>query len=148
MTIESGGPASGRGTFFDSDGRRGQGARVLVENLYVKQERDLGGARRRWFESDGLELVVWLGAAGGVEGFQLCYERREGERALTWRAGRGFEHNAIDDGGDDPMKNKTPVLIPVGAVPWAELTELFRLKSERLEPELRALVLARLAARA
>ena len=56
---------------------------MLRENRNVRQEP---GHRRRWFEDDGLELIVWLDGADEVEGFQLC---RAG-RALTWRRDVGF----------------------------------------------------------
>ena len=102
---------------------------MLVENLHVRQDRPDTSGRRRWFESEGLELVFWFDAHGAVEGFQICYERRGGERALTWRAGRGFAHATIDSGDTNPLKNETPVLIPDGEVPWVELTQLFRLRS-------------------
>lgn len=118
---------------------------MLIENRSVKQEA--GAGRRRWFESDGLELVVWLDARGGVEGFQLCYARTEGERALTWRTGQGFTHSSVDSGNETPLKNKTPVLNPDGEVPWAELAALFKLRCATVEPMLRELILARLAAR-
>ena len=54
---------------------------MLVEFPNVKQE---GGAnRRRWFQGDGLELIVWYGTAGTPQGFQICYigqDRQERER--------------------------------------------------------------------
>ena len=113
---------------------------MLAENHRVRQEP---GHRRRWFEHDGLELIVWLDAQAAVEGFQLC---RDGH-ALTWRRGSGFAHARIDEGDDGPLKNLTPILIPNGAVPWAEVTEEFRSCSDSLEAGLRQLVLGRLAAR-
>ena len=114
---------------------------MLIENRNVRQEP---GLRRRWFEDDGLELVVWEDAAGAVEGFQLCRL----EHALTWRRDAGFTHARIDEGDTNPWKNLTPVLVPNGVVPWAEFTEKFRAGSATLEKNLRELVLARLATRA
>jgi hypothetical protein len=79
---------------------------VLREIKSVKQERGTG--RRRWFESDGLDLVVWLDASGNVTGFQLCYDFGQGEQALTWREGTGFAHSNVDAGDETPLKNRTP----------------------------------------
>ncbi|MEY2878560.1 MAG: hypothetical protein RLZZ15_940 [Verrucomicrobiota bacterium] len=72
---------------------------MLVEFRNVKQES--GPGSRRWFESDGFELVVWHDAAGAVSGFQICYDFGTGEHALTWRSGQGFEHAEVDS-GDEP----------------------------------------------
>ncbi|MEO5959193.1 MAG: hypothetical protein ABIZ49_10585 [Opitutaceae bacterium] len=116
---------------------------VLREIRNVKQERDDGA--RRWFQSDGFELVVWLDTRGGVTGFQICYDLGKGERALTWRGRSGFVHSVVDAGDDTPLKNKTPVLVPDGEVPWAELARRFDERSATLEPSLRKLVHAKLA---
>jgi hypothetical protein len=117
---------------------------MLTEFRQVKQEP---GGRRRWFESDGLELIVWYGADGGIAGFQLCYGSGGlAERALTWRRGAGFAHHLVDAGDDQPTRNETPVLLPDGAVPWEKLTALFAVRSPTLDADLRELVLQRLVA--
>jgi len=43
---------------------------MLTEFRQVKQEP---GGRRRWFESDGLELIVWYGAESEIAGIQLFF---------------------------------------------------------------------------
>jgi hypothetical protein len=117
---------------------------VLREIKHVKQER--GAGRRRWFESEGLDLVVWLDARGNVSGFQLCYEIGLGQHALTWRTGRGFAHSSIDTGDDTPLKNESPVLHPAGNAPWPEIVQLFDQHSGTLAPALRRLIRGKLAA--
>ena len=120
--------------------------RVLKEIRNVRQER--GAGRRRWFESEGFELVVWLDDAGACEGFQVCYDLGRGERALTWRPGIGFAHNEVDQGDDyEGGSKKSPILVANGAVPWPEITRLFSERGTGLETELRELVGSRLAAR-
>ncbi len=121
---------------------------VLKEMCNVRQERPSG--RRRWFDDDlsAIELIVWYDAAEKIDGFQLCYDLGGGEHALTWRPKVGFTHNAIDAGSEEgPFKNLTPVLVPVGSVPWAELVKRFAGSSASLEPPLRELVATRLNAR-
>lgn len=118
---------------------------MLREIRNLRQER--GGGRRRWFESDGFELVVWQDKAGAWEGFQVCYDFGLGEHALTWRPGVGFAHSSIDPGDETPFSNMTPILVPNGAVPWAEIGKLFGERSEGIDAELRELVLRRLAER-
>lgn len=117
---------------------------MLVEFTQVKQE---AAGRRRWFEDDGMELIVWYGAADRVTGFQICYERQRQEHALTWHEGRGFTHARVDAGDTRPEKNLTPVLVPEGAVPWRELREDFARRSGQLDASVREFVSAKLEAR-
>lgn len=114
---------------------------MLTEHRNVRQEP---GQRRRWFDDDGMELIVWLDPDGAVNGFQLCHD----QEALTWRRGRGFENGRIDEGDATPLKNQTPIIVPNGEVPWERLIADFSARGARLEPALRDLVLARLRARA
>jgi hypothetical protein len=131
---------------FDIVCARGAFKSVLHEIKNVRQEA--GAGRRRWFESDGLELVVWFDASGKIDGFQICYELGQGEHALTWRINRGFMHSAVDTGDDTPLKNRTPVLTPDNDVPWLEIARLFDARAETLEPALRQLVHDKLSERA
>lgn len=107
-----------------------------IKNL--KQET--AGGRRRWFESDGLELVFWLDDRDTVVGFQLCYDFGRGAHALTWRTAAGFTHCVIDAGDDSPLKNETPVLGATRETPWDEVIRGFDRASAGLEPYLRQLV--------
>jgi hypothetical protein len=113
---------------------------MLREHVNVRQEP---GQRRRWFEDDHMDLIVWLEADGAVRGFQLC----RSSEALTWRRGAGFEFGRIDEGDDSPLKNQTPVIVPNGNVAWDDMIVQFRSRSAQLEPALRGLVLERLEAR-
>ena len=116
---------------------------MLHEIKSVKQER--GPGRRRWFESDDLDLVVWLDRNDAIIGFQLCYDFGDGEHALTWRVEAGFAHSVVDTGEETPLGNRTPVLEPDPSVPWQEIVRLFEQRSGSLEPALRQLIRARLA---
>lgn len=100
---------------------------------------------RRWFESDGFDLVVWYESSGEVSGFQLCYQFGSGEHALTWRRTTGFTHHAVDSGSEGPFKNETPILVADGAVPWTEIARTFEARAGLLEPALRELVREKLA---
>jgi hypothetical protein len=119
---------------------------MLHEIKNVRQER--GAGQRRWFESDGLELVFWFDAAGQVTGFQICYDLGHGEHALTWRPVAGFAHATVDEGEETPLKNQTPILLPDDDVPWQAIARLFDGQSESLDPALRQLVHDKLAERA
>jgi hypothetical protein len=119
---------------------------VLKEYHNVRQEARQG--RRRWFEDDQFDFVVWYDQKGAVAGFQICYRTGPNlEHALSWRAQSGFVHDRVDEGDDSPLKNMTPILVPDGDVPWALLATEFARRSAELEEDLRTLVLDRLAAR-
>lgn len=113
---------------------------MLTEIHGVMQERGTP-IRRRWFQDDGMELIVWYEPDGIAAGFQLCYEADDRrERALTWRCGQGFTHTRVDSGDTRPDKNLTPILVADGAVPWAQLQHSFTERSGHLESGVRELV--------
>ena len=130
---------------FDFNGGARKRRFVFREIVNVRQERAAG--RRRWFESEHLDLVVWFDRADHVIGFQLLYDLGEGEHALTWREGVGFVHSRVDLGDDGPFSNLTPILVANGRVPWPEVTQLFAPLGPSLDPELYRLVQDRLAKR-
>ena len=120
---------------------------MLREFVHVRQEG--GRGRRRWFESEHLELIVWLDADDTIEGYQICYDLGQGEHALTWRPRVGFVHNGVDTGDaeGESIGKMTPILVPDGMVPWRALTERFSRLGGSLEPGLRGLVERTLAER-
>lgn len=120
---------------------------MLVELTNVKQES--GVVRRRWFQGDGMELIVWYDRADVTQGYQICYLAKDGkERALTWRPDFGFTHAEVKSGDTRPDKNMTPILVKDGAVPWSLVQDEFVRRSGELEPAIRNYVLGTLAGRA
>ncbi len=112
----------------------------------MKQESPVH--HRRWFQDEGMELIVWYSPAGAVEGYQICYLNADRqERALTWRPVGGFTHAAVDSGDSRPDKNLTPILVPDGAVPWEMLQTEFDRRSTDMDPALRDQVLVSLQRR-
>lgn len=85
---------------------------MLREIHPVRQIR--GEPRRRWFASPNLDLIVWMGSDEAPVGFQLCYDKRDLERALTWRAPNLFSHMAVDTGEGPGSHKGTPLLVPDG----------------------------------
>jgi hypothetical protein len=86
---------------------------MLKEILSTRQIP--GEARRRWFTSDSMDLVIWFDAADTPMELQLCYDKGHAERALTWKDAAGYTHTAVDDGeaGDGRYK-ATPILVADG----------------------------------
>jgi hypothetical protein len=81
---------------------------MLREIRDVKQIS--GEPRRRWFSDENFDLIVWFEPEDRIIGFQLCYDKGIGQKALTWLKDDGYQHSRIDD-GDNPGKMKaSPVL--------------------------------------
>ena len=103
-----------------------------------------GDYRRSWMSDDYFDLIVWYEPSNAIHGFQLCYDKPDSEHALTWLKTRGFVHAKIDSGEDDPEANRTPILLPDGTFPTAEVTREFDQRSKQLPKSLRNFVLAKL----
>jgi hypothetical protein len=102
-----------------------------------------GEPRRRWFSSADLDLIVWLDDAERVVGFQLCYDKSHGEHALTWRAERGYDHSAIDDGESNPAQHKsTPILVADGRFDRERVSDIFLAASTDVPAPIRSAVAA------
>jgi hypothetical protein len=115
---------------------------VFTEFRGVRQEPK---GHRRWFEAEGIELIVWYGAGNHVAGFQLCYDRDFQQWALTWSP-TGFAHDRVLPGDTNPLKDQTPVLEPGGSADWPQLVARFREHSSSLDPQLESFVLTKLLA--
>lgn len=94
---------------------------------------------RRWFTDNFFDLIVWYDN-DRLEGFQLCYDKGNKERALTWRTACGYAHNRIDD-GERPFANKmTPILVADGAFQKDLIAESFKAAAVRIDEEIASLV--------
>ncbi len=98
----------------------------------------------RWFTDHDFDLFIWGDAGGRIAGFQLCYDKRGTERALTWRSPRGFSHNRVDSGEQLPMRNMTPVLLPDGEFAYERVRASLGPVIEYLEPSISGLVMQKL----
>jgi hypothetical protein len=107
-----------------------------------------GDAPRRWFLDDDFDLIVWLdeGGRGGqgadaIVGFQLCYDKRARQKALTWRRGSGFTHGFVDDGEGRPGQYKmAPIIQPGGAFDVRRVLPHFTSASAGIEARVRQFV--------
>jgi hypothetical protein len=70
---------------------------MLREIRNVRQDQP--GILRRWFQDGYFDLWTWEEEEGGaITAFQLCYDKRRDERALSWRRDHGFDHLRVDTG--------------------------------------------------
>ena len=107
----------------------------------IKNARQIAGeGTRRWFRDDDFDLIIWYDDNGVLFGFQLCYDKLLGERALTWKNG-SYQHNAIDD-GEVPWGNKmSPILVADGSFDKKRIAQVFGDKSSQIEQEIVDLVI-------
>ena len=103
-----------------------------------------GDYKRSWMSDEYFDLIVWYERSNAIHGFQLCYGKPYQERALTWLVRRGFTHTDIDSGEDTPERNCTPILVPDGSFPAAEVKREFGSRSGQLPKSLRNFVLAKI----
>jgi hypothetical protein len=116
---------------------------TLVELADVQQ--DPRGPRRRWFRSSTEDLIIWYGVDGSIVGFQLCYDRKETERALTWMKGTGYAHERVDDGEAVGLAHKrTPILIADGVFDKNTVLERFLAIADVVPPDIVDFVAAKL----
>lgn len=108
---------------------------------YHELRRTEGQTTSRWFSTADLDLILWEDDAGQTLGFQLCYDKRRIEHAITWRVGRGLIHEAVDSGESNPLKFKgSPILVPNGHFDIERIKALFDSELGELPAEIRDLV--------
>lgn len=94
-----------------------------------------GEGFRRWFSDQDLDLIVWFDGPSqrSIVGFQLCYDKRRRERALTWKRDQGFSHNRIDDGEIPLGTKRTPILVADGTFARDKVKRLFADSAVQIE---------------
>jgi hypothetical protein len=101
----------------------------------IRGARQIAGEGfRRWFTDNDLDLILWYGDDGQPLGFQLCYDKEDVERALTWTAAYGFQHNRIDAGEVPGRAKMTPLIIADGSFSPDTVAARFLRDSADLEP--------------
>jgi hypothetical protein len=101
---------------------------------------------RRWFTDEYFDLIVWYNDDRRLIGFQLCYDKEERERALTWTLAHGFQHDRVDAGEVPGHSKMTPIIVADGAFNAAPVATRFREASASIEPAIASFVSERLSA--
>ena len=107
---------------------------MLYEIQKVKQIE--GQDFRRWFTDDYFDLFVWYGTGGTISSFQLTYDKGHQERAVTWTPRGGCTHTGVDDGEEDPMASRTPLLETDGEFDNTTVARQFRKASRNIDGNL------------
>ncbi len=113
---------------------------MLKEARHVTQVK--GEPRRRWFEDEYFDLIVWFEPGDEISGFQLCYDREKNPRALTWTKKHGYKHAGIDNGENawGAPKN-SPVLVEDGLFDAPSIGKKLEKSAGELPEELGAFVI-------
>ena len=78
----------------------------------ITNPRQNTNENRRIFTDEFFDLYVWLSENEHIAGFQLCYDKGNFERALTWTEQNGYSHMKVDDGEKSGTSYKMkPVLV-------------------------------------
>ena len=117
---------------------------MLREISETRQIR--GEPRRRWFNSDAMDLYVWYDNDGAALGFQLCYGKPNEERALTWFRPASYSHMRVDTGPSEGQGRGTPLLVLDGIFEPASVGAEFARLGADLPDDVRDLVAGRLDA--
>lgn len=99
----------------------------MLRKLNSKNSKD-----QIWYCDDDWDLVVWVNDDQSPRGFQICYDRDNEEKALTFAHGE-FSHELVDEGNDEPHTNHSPTLdheVPLNA---KKMLKEFEAKSEFME---------------
>lgn len=107
---------------------------MLYEVKNVRQHKNEGF--RRWFTDKDFDLIIWYDN-NIINGFQLCYNKNEYERALTWtNADNTFFHNKIDNGEIPGGFKESPILVADGLFDKVKIANKFKESSKQIDQEI------------
>ena len=118
---------------------------MLKEAKHVMQVK--GEPRRRWFDDEYFDLIVWFEPGDEVFGFQLCCDMESKPRALTWTRKYGYKHTGIDNGENAWGASKnSPVLVDDGLFDTPSISKKLEESAGELPAEIAAFVLEKVKA--
>lgn len=118
---------------------------MLREIQHVRQERKKD--KRRWFTDDYWDLFVWFRKDGSYSGFQLCYGKPDGERALTWMDESEPVHTGVSQsspGRTGAGNMEAALLVADGVFDVAAVAGRFWKESRGIDAEVRRYVIAKM----
>lgn len=107
---------------------------------WLGASRSDSGAVRRWFVDDDMDLIVWF-RDQVITDFQLCYDKRGDQHAITWSDNGSVQHRRVD-AGDRPSgrAKSSPVITGVASRAIEELPVRFANRASELDPSMTAFV--------
>lgn len=76
---------------------------MLREISNIKKEAR--NQSRRWFTDNDMDLYIWFSEQIPI-GFQLSYNKKYTEKALSWSYKSGFSHHIVDSGENRSLRYK------------------------------------------
>jgi hypothetical protein len=117
---------------------------MLKEIPHIRQIE--GEPRRRWFENEYFDLIVWFDQDGGILEFELCYDKHKNQRALRWQKSEQYSHFRVDDGEHHAGRGKaSPILLRDPRFDGEKVLRRFELESAGLEESIATLVREKIA---
>ena len=117
---------------------------MLKEIPYIRQIE--GEPRRRWFEDEYFDLIVWFDQDGAILEFELCYDKTKVQRALRWEGPEQYSHFRVDDGEHHAGRGKaSPILLRDTRFDREKVLRRFELESGSLEESIARLVHEKIA---
>jgi len=110
----------------------------MLAEISLKQQEDQ--MVKCWFQDDYFDLFTWQNETSQITSFQLCYDRLNNERVISWDNERGFGHHRVDDGESSPHKNMSPVFIKEEGFLYHEVMSRFLESSTQINQEIRSFV--------
>jgi hypothetical protein len=115
----------------------------VIEMTNVRQVP--GDYFRRWFADENFDLIAWYEAGSNLYGFQLTYDKGGEEKTVTWFGNGAVSHHQVDSGEDDPLANRTPILIQAdGQSNMRQVLSDFKASGKGIPLKLRSIVRAKL----
>ena len=109
-----------------------------------KVQQAPGEPLRRWFYDHDIDLVIWQNPQNFVVGFQLAYDKTRNEHSLSWDCERGVKHYVVDDGENNGVTKRAPVLNLNRGADYDRVLDRFLARSSELPDEIARFVTATL----
>jgi hypothetical protein len=109
--------------------------RELIDTINAKQQgtcmlQRLGNTN--YFFDDYFDLFIEESNCK-VNWFQLCYDKYDNQRAITWARGEKLRHEKVDENSRS-FYSMTPILEADGYFDHVKVVEMFRQASIGIEP--------------
>ncbi len=112
----------------------------------IKAVRQIHGEpRRRWFEDDYFDLIIWQDEGEDILGFELHFDKKASPQAVRWDKPNRFEFFSVDDGEFRADRFKmAPVLMPARKNLHVPVAYKFRVESNNIQPRISSFIFDKL----
>ena len=83
-----------------------------------------------------MDLFVWYDEHSTMVGFQMCFAKDTIEKAFTWLSTGFKSYASVDTGEDSPLKNMSPILVPLRSADNHTLKHEFAVRSKEMDQTL------------